>query len=91
MTSDINSTSFWPKELKSLTPVEEGQGRLGGNGERRKRRRASVYHCPASLCAHLHETKHLSSPDLVPRSSPSAGDTAVKKQTKIPALVELTF
>lgn len=87
MISDINSTSFWPKELKSLTPVEEGQGR-GGDG---KRKRASVYHCPASLRAHRHETKHLSSPDLVPSSSRSAGDTAVEKRTKIPALVELTF
>lgn len=86
MISDINSTSFWPKELKSLAPVEEGQGRGG-----REEEESIGLPLSASLRAHRHETKHLSSPDLVPSSSPSAGDTAVEKRTKIPALVELTF
>ena len=43
-----------------------------------------------SLSVHLHESRHLSSPNLVPSSSMSAGDT-VGKETEIPALTELTF
>lgn len=56
-------------------------------GGREKEEEDSIVLPPSTS---LHESRHLSSPNLVPSSSLSAGDT-VGKETEIPALTELTF
>lgn len=84
--SDINSTCFWTKALGSLLPM------LGQDGDKwdcwsftqAEGQSVTIPVAPAfplKLC----ETR-CAERQLVPSSLPSAGDTAGRKQTKVPAL-----